>query len=369
MERIVRQPVWGVPVLSRLAGAQAARRSHSHSRRSAESGLVLSPLWLPPDHASGAAQRDRVGDWVVRRILQSDNLLAVRKRKFVLTTDAKHQFAVYPNLARYVRLSAINQLWVSDITYVRLGREFVYLAVVLDLSSRRVVGWSLGRSLHTSLALAALNSAITQRQPGPGLVHDSDRGTQYASDDYVQRLEQAHMWISMSRPARPWENAYCESFLRTLKNEEIYCRGYSALEELEQNIEDFMERFYNRERLHSWLGYCSPEEFEKTAAQPPSSLPAALSFARTSGNLSRCRGPVFTGERGGRSPVTHRNEFPAAYSLAGCSPAEPTSASSAVVFSTRNQPVRQHFPANGNCPLYPLSHFTAQSALGLFVFF
>ncbi len=221
-----------------------------------------------------------VGEWVVRRILQSDNLLAVRKRKFVLTTDAKHRFAVYPNLARYVRLSAINQLWVSDITYVRLGREFVYLAVVLDVYSRRVVGWSLGRSLHTSLALAALNRAITQRQPGPGLVHHSDRGTQYASDDYVQRLEQAHMWISMSRPARPWENAYCESFLRTLKNEEIYCRGYSTLEELEQNIEDFIERFYNRERLHSSLGYCSPEEFEKTAALPPSSLPAALSFPR-----------------------------------------------------------------------------------------
>jgi transposase InsO family protein len=159
-----------------------------------------------------------------------------------------------------VCLSAINQLWVSDITYVRLGREFVYLAVVLDVYSRRVVGWSLGRTLQTSLAVAALNRAITNRRPGPGLVHHSDRGSQYASDDYVRRLEEVHMLISMSRPARPWENAYCESFMRTLKSEEINCRGYSTMEELEQNIDDFIERFYNRERLHSALGYCSPEE-------------------------------------------------------------------------------------------------------------
>jgi putative transposase len=221
-----------------------------------------------------------VGEWVVRRILRTDNLLAVRKRKFMVTTDSKHRFAVYPNLARYVCLSAINQLWVSDITYVRLGREFVYLAVVLDVYSRRVVGWSLGRTLQTSLAVAALNRAITNRRPGPGLVHHSDRGSQYASDDYVRRLEEAHMLISMSRPARPWENAYCESFMRTLKSEEINCRGYSTMEELERNIDDFIERFYNRERLHSALGYCSPEEFEKTSAQQPSSLPVALSFPR-----------------------------------------------------------------------------------------
>jgi transposase InsO family protein len=221
-----------------------------------------------------------VGEWVVRRILRSDNLLAVRKRKFVTTTDTKHRFAVYPNLVRYVQLSAINQVWVSDITYVRLGREFVYLAVVLDVYSRRVVGWSLGRTLHTSLALTALNSAIARRQPGPGLVHHSDRGTQYASNEYVHRLEQAQMLISMSRPARPWENAYCESFMRTLKNEEIDCRSYLTIEDLERNIEDFIECFYNRERLHSALGYRSPDDFEKSSAQQPSRLPVALSFPR-----------------------------------------------------------------------------------------
>jgi putative transposase len=221
-----------------------------------------------------------VGEWVVRRILRTDNLLAVRKRKFVATTDSQHCFAVYPNLARYVEVKAINQLWVADITYVRLGHEFVYVAVVLDVYSRRVVGWSLGRSLQTSLPLSALNQAIANRQPGPNLVHHSDRGTQYASDEYVRRLEQAGMFISMSRPARPWENAYCESFMRTLKDEEINCRTYSTMEELEQNIEDFIERFYNRERLHSALKYRSPEEFEKDVTQQLCSFPVALSFPR-----------------------------------------------------------------------------------------
>jgi transposase InsO family protein len=221
-----------------------------------------------------------VGEWVVRRILRTDNLLAVRKRKFVATTDSQHRFTVYPNLARYVEVKAINQLWVADITYVRLGHEFVYVAVVLDVYSRRVVGWSLGRSLQTSLPLSALNQAIANRQPGPNLVHHSDRGTQYASDEYVQRLEQAGMFISMSRPARPWENAYCEAFMRTLKDEEINCRTYSTMEELERNIEDFVERFYNRERLHSALNYRSPEEFEKDVTQKQYSLPVALSFPR-----------------------------------------------------------------------------------------
>ena len=185
-----------------------------------------------------------VGEWVVRRILRTDNLLAVRKRKFVATTDSQHCFTVYPNLARYVEVKAINQLWVADITYVRLGHEFVYVAVVLDVYSRRVVGWSLGRSLQTSLPLSALNQAIANRQPGPNLVHHSDRGTQYASDEYVQRLEQAGMFISMSRPARPWENAYCETF------------------------------------MHSALNYRSPEEFEKDVTQQRYSLPVALSFPR-----------------------------------------------------------------------------------------
>jgi transposase InsO family protein len=126
-----------------------------------------------------------VGESVVRRILRTDNLLAIRKRKFVATTDSDHDFTVHPNFAQYVVVNAINQLWVADITYIRLGREFVYLAVVLDVFSRRVVGWSLGRNLKTELPLAALNQAIDNRRPGAGLVHHSDQGAQYASNDYV----------------------------------------------------------------------------------------------------------------------------------------------------------------------------------------
>jgi putative transposase len=221
----------------------------------------------------------------VQRVRREDNLLAVRRRKFVVTTDSDHDFLVYPNLAQYIVPAAVNQLWVADITYIRLASEFVYLAVVLDAFSRRALGWSLGRGLQAALPLAALNRAILVRPPAPGLVHHSDRGSQYASNDYVSRLEECKITISMSRPARPWENAKCERFMRTLKEEEIECRQYRTLEELEQNIEDFMERYYNQVRLHAALGYRSPVEFElqqvETEAGPErSGLPAALSFRR-----------------------------------------------------------------------------------------
>jgi len=225
-----------------------------------------------------------VGEGVVRRILRSDNLLAIRKRKFVVTTDSEHTFTVYSNLAQYIKVETINQLWVADMTYIRLGREFVYMAVVLDVFSRRVVGWSLGRSLSSVLPVAALNQAIAKREPQAGLVHHSDRGTQYACENYVKRLETYGIVISMSRPGRPWENAYCESFMNTLKSEEINCREYSTLEELNSNIEDFIERYYNRERLHSALAYRPPEEFERDSAAAPGPLlagrPVALSFPR-----------------------------------------------------------------------------------------
>ena len=221
----------------------------------------------------------------VQRVRREDNLLAIRRRKFAVTTNSDHEFMVYPNLARYMVLAAVNQLWVADITYIRLASEFVYLAVVLDAFSRRVLGWALGRSLQTKLPLAALNLAIAARQPAPGLVHHSDRGSQYASDDYVGRLEKCQITISMSRPARPWENAKCERFMRTLKEEEIDCRQYTTMEELERNVDDFIERYYNQIRLHAALGYCSPAEFEQrqieSEAKPePGGPPAALSFRR-----------------------------------------------------------------------------------------
>lgn len=221
----------------------------------------------------------------VQRVRREDNLLAVRRRKFVVTTDSDHDFLVYPNLAQHIVLTAINQLWVADITYLRLASAFVYFAVVLDAFSRRAIGWSVGPTLQATLPLAALERAIAARAPGAGVVHHSDRGTQYASNNYVRRLEECKMTISMSRPARPWENARCERFMRTLKEEEIDCREYGSLAELEQNLEDFIERYYNRVRLHAALGYRSPVEFEQQqaalAAHPPATgAPAGLSFRR-----------------------------------------------------------------------------------------
>ncbi len=220
----------------------------------------------------------------VRRMMHEDNLLAIRKRKFVATTDSAHDFQVYPNLAKNLVLSDINQLWVADITYLRLAEEFVYLAVVLDAHSRRVVGWALQRTLHSDLAIAALKAAISARCPRPGLVHHSDRGSQYACRKYVERLEAIGAMMSMSRAGRPWENGKCESFMKTLKQEEMDARPYRNLEELEQHLEEFIETIYNRVRLHSALGYRSPMDFEKQqpASQPEPSCwwPAGLSFSR-----------------------------------------------------------------------------------------
>jgi transposase InsO family protein len=221
-----------------------------------------------------------VGEDKVRRILKTDNLLAVRRRKFVVTTDFNHRFRVHPNLAESMELTAVNQLWVADLTYIRLRREFVFLAVVLDAFSRKAIGWELGRTLETRLPLAALEAAIASRQPQPGLVHHSDRGTQYASNEYVRRLEACGAHLSMSRPARPWENGKCESFIKTLKREEVDARRYASFAELRQHLEEFIEHIYNRVRLHSALGYRSPEEFECSQTSEMKWSPAALSFFR-----------------------------------------------------------------------------------------
>jgi putative transposase len=205
----------------------------------------------------------RVNHKRVARLMREDNLLAIRHRRFVITTDSEHELEVYLNLAKRMKLSAANQLWIADLTYIRLNREFVYLAVILDKWSRRVVGWALGRTLAARLAVIALERAIAARQPAPGLVHHSDRGTQYASADYVAVLNEHHMTPSMSRPANPYDNATCESFMKTLKQEEIYCREYGDLEDLEAHLEEFLDRYYNQRRLHSALGYRTPEEFEE----------------------------------------------------------------------------------------------------------
>jgi putative transposase len=203
----------------------------------------------------------------VARIMREDNLLAVPPRQFVVTTDSDHELEVYLNLASRMKLTGIDQLWVADITYIRLKVEFVYLAVILDGFSRKVVGWALDRTLASRLAITALEQAIGKRQPPPGLVHHSDRGVQYASEDYIAILEKQGMIPSMSRPANPYDNASCESFIKTLKREEIYANQYDDLEHLRMHIEEFIEQYYNRQRLHSALGYCSPEEFERKTEQ------------------------------------------------------------------------------------------------------
>jgi len=217
----------------------------------------------------------------VLRLMQQDNLLAVRERKFLLTTDARHDLPVFVNLAPRLQLSGIDQLWVADLTYIRLREEFLYLAVVLDAFSRRVVGWAVDDSLHAALTIAALRMAITQRRPAPGLVHHSDRGIQYAAQDYVLLLRENGIVPSMSRSGNPYDNAKCESFIKTLKQEEIYTRQYRDRADLEAHIAEFLEQYYNRQRLHSALGYRSPEQFENSLRAAPLTVPAAqMSFFR-----------------------------------------------------------------------------------------
>lgn len=221
-----------------------------------------------------------VGQEKVRRIMRSDNLMAVRRRRFVVTTDSNHRYRVYPNLAESLELTMINQLWVADITYIRLGREFVFLAVELDAFSRKVIGWALGRTLKTELPLAALDMAVEKRKPQPGFMHHNDRGTNYASNPFVKQLEALGAIISMSRPGSPWENGKCESFIKTLKAEEIDARRYRTLEELREHIQEFIDEIYNKVRLHSALGYRSPEEFEQAQTPGLKWSPGALSLLR-----------------------------------------------------------------------------------------
>jgi putative transposase len=222
----------------------------------------------------------------VLRMMRKDNLLTLRRRRFVVTSDSSHKLEVYLNLARRMKLSGMDQLWVADITYIRLKAEFVYLAVILDAFSRKVVGWALDRTLANRLTISALDRAIAQRGPRPGLVHHSDRGLQYARGEYVAVLEKSGMVPSMSRPANPYDNASCESFMKTLKREEIYANRYDNLEHLRANIEEFIEQYYNRQRLHSALGYRSPEEFERQSGQGNSAASpgATVEFVVNDGN-------------------------------------------------------------------------------------
>lgn len=269
----------------------------------------------------------------VQRLMQSDNLLGLQPKAFVTTTNSRHECAVSLNLARRLQLTGINQLWIADITYLRLGREFVYLAVILDAYSRTVVGWEVNRQMTTALTRTALERAIAARQPAPGLVHHSDRGIQYASAEYTNLLAEHQIVPSMSRPANPYDNAACESFMKTLKREEINAGAYQDLEDLRQHLADFLERYYNQVRLHSALGYQPPAEFEASLSATVTAG-ATVSFFRHEEDYQTDERSLLTRSVPQHTPpLIGSDESPAGYSLARCSPAERASASPATTNS------------------------------------
>lgn len=203
----------------------------------------------------------------VLRLMHEDNLLCLRKKRFRVTTDSNHAFVVYPNLAPTLELDGVDQLWVADITYIRLLHEFIYLAVILDAYSRRCIGWALEIYLDARLTVAALDMALARRSVRPGLVHHSDRGVQYACGDYTAILKAHDIQISMSREpsgqeGNPYDNARAESFMKTLKYEEVYLNEYETMNQARTDIGHFLEMVYNQKRLHSALGYLPPAEFE-----------------------------------------------------------------------------------------------------------
>ena len=203
----------------------------------------------------------------ILRQMKEDNLLCVKKKFKPVTTDSNHGFNVYRNLIKNLNITQLNQVWASDITYIQLSHEFVYLSVILDLFSRRCIGWSLSRSIDTQLTLNALDMALKTRWNVNmmGLIHHSDQGVQYASNQYVEQLKDHNIQISMSRKGNPYDNAFVESFIKTLKWEEVYLNEYETYGDALDNIGTFIDEVYNRKRLHSSLEYRSPVDFEQEA--------------------------------------------------------------------------------------------------------
>jgi len=212
----------------------------------------------------------RINHKKVARIMREKGWICrPRKRKWICTTDSNHNFRVYPKLILDRSVSGINQLWVADITYIHILVCFVYLAVILDVYSRKAIGYGLSRNLDTQLTLSALRMAVDQRNPPPGCIHHSDRGVQYASKDYIKELEFYKFQISMSRKGNPYDNAFAESFMKTLKSEEVHLWEYRTMEDVQRRISHFIEDVYNHKRLHSAIGYCPPNEFEFLMASNP----------------------------------------------------------------------------------------------------
>jgi transposase InsO family protein len=270
-----------IKLLSAAVGLPRAtfyrRRRHTVGTDKAETGLRQTmqriALQMPTYGYRPMTAELRRRGWLanhkrVLRLMRAENLLCRPRRRFVRTTDSTHSLPVFPNLARWMVLTAADQLWVADITYIRLPAEFVYLAVILDAFSRRVIGWALDRHLLTELPLTALRMALRTRQIKAGLVHHSDRGVQYASTDYVSLLVKHQIRVSMSRTGNPYDNAKAERFMRTLKHEEVFLSDYQTLTQARASIRRFIEQVYNRKRLHSALGYLPPVEFERRFLQP-----------------------------------------------------------------------------------------------------
>jgi transposase InsO family protein len=224
----------------------------------------------------------------VLRLMGEDNLLALRSKPFVpVTTNSRHAWRIVPNLARGLELTGINQLWVADITYIRLAEEYAYLAIILDAFSRKAIGWALADHLRAELAIEALRMAIAARRPAPhSLIHHSDRGVQYACAEYAALLAEHKIEPSMSRVGNPYDNAKAERFMRTLKEEEVDGRAYRDIDQARPSIGTFIDTVYNRRRLHSALGYLSPEEYEATLPRSVQGVPPARCVANTEARMN-----------------------------------------------------------------------------------
>ncbi len=230
----------------------------------------------------------RVNHKKIQRIMREKGLVAKKTRRFVKTTDSNHPYPIYPNLIKGRIVTDINQVWVADITYIRIATAFVYLAIILDLFSRKVVGYAISRRIDTDLSLAALRMAIQNRNPPPGVIHHSDQGVQYASHDYIDELKKLGSLISMSRRGNPYDNAVAESFMKTVKTEEVYLWEYQTIEDVLKRLPYFLEDVYNQKRLHASLGYVPPTEYEALLKNQNPINPCLATLTR----LSKYRGAV-----------------------------------------------------------------------------
>lgn len=210
-----------------------------------------------------------VGERKLRRIMKKYDLHATIKRAFVRTTDSEHSHCVYPNLLPGRTVMGLNEVWTADLTYIRIGNGFVYLAIILDLYSRRVIGWHVSKRIDGDLAVAALRMAIEQRKPKPGCIHHSDRGIQYLCKEYVELLEAHNFWVSNSAKGNPYDNAWTERFMRTLKQEEVYLANYETFLDVVDNLPRFIAEVYNEKRVHSSIDYLTPNELEERVQKDP----------------------------------------------------------------------------------------------------